>query len=124
MNIETEKETNMKKYRLKRDGEKDIQFKGELIGEGSSQSHSGPCSNRWTEIDIYRTEGGKYVVSIIGRTCWQGETDRFQAVICDTPADVVDAMRQDGYLSRVAKEALDELSHLPEFESVSVEEID
>jgi hypothetical protein len=40
-----------------------LEFEGELIGEASTESDRSP---RWTEIKIYRTTGGNYVVSRVG----------------------------------------------------------
>lgn len=40
-----------------------LEFEGDLIGEASTESDRSP---RWTEIKIYRTTGGNYVVSRVG----------------------------------------------------------
>ena len=58
----------MESYVVRRDGEKDLRFTGELLADASSHEHSGSNSNRWTEMTVYKTESGKYVVEIIGRT--------------------------------------------------------
>jgi len=42
-----------------------VEFTGTLIGESSTET---PESTRWTEIRIYRTTGGKYVIYRIGRS--------------------------------------------------------
>lgn len=42
-----------------------IDFHGELLGSGSSYAD---WKSRWFEIDIYRTEAGKYIVAGAGRT--------------------------------------------------------
>lgn len=46
-----------------RDQDRVLEFVGERIGFASSES---PTSLRWTEIEIYRTEAGNYVVHRIG----------------------------------------------------------
>jgi hypothetical protein len=114
----------MQIYTVKRDGDRDLKFTGDIIADVSSHSYQGPNQNRWTEITVYRTKGGKYVVSSIGRTCWQGEHDRHDATLCDTPEAVLDALRQDGYLSWIAKEALDELQTDDAFADIYAERID
>ncbi len=116
----------MENYIVKRDGDRDLKFTGTVIADVSSHSYQGPNQNRWSEITVYRTKGGKYVVSTIGRTCWQGEHDRHGATLCDTPEAVVDALRQeeDGYLSWLAKTALDELQQDAAFTDVTAETID
>lgn len=43
----------------------DVEFMGELIGASSTEN---PDSVRWTEINIYRTEHGKYVIHRSGRS--------------------------------------------------------
>jgi hypothetical protein len=103
--------TKMKTFKLRRNGLPSLSFAGERIADVSSHSHEGPRQNRWTEICLYRTQGGKFVAWIVGRTCWQGESDRYEAHVCDTEADLIEALKQednDGYLSDLAKEALDE----------------
>ena len=45
------------------DGDRVLRFEGELLAHSSSY-HSG--SHRWVEFDLYRTEGGSYVVSRVG----------------------------------------------------------
>jgi hypothetical protein len=82
-----------------------LEFEGELIGEASTESDRSP---RWTEIQIYRTTGGNYVVSRVGvslvyhnmdATCASGlprlardlvENDQRQLEPCDDcqPADL------------------------------------
>lgn len=46
-----------------RDQDRVLEFVGEKIGHASSE---GPHSLRWTEIEIYKTEAGNYVVHRIG----------------------------------------------------------
>lgn len=43
----------------------DVVFNGTLIGSSSTEN---PDSVRWTEINIYRTEHGKYVIHRSGRS--------------------------------------------------------
>lgn len=103
-------ESGMKEIVLERDGERDLRFVGREIGSGTTYEHSGPSNNRWTEIRIYATKGGKYVTEIVGMTLWQGEHSRRSACACADEAAVVDALTQtegDGqYLSGPAKDAL------------------
>lgn len=51
-------------YSIK-DGLRTIQFEGSLLGESSSH-HAG--SYRWIEFALYRTVGGTYVLSRVGRS--------------------------------------------------------
>src|SRR5690606_14235668 len=91
------------------DGDRVLQFVGEELGRASSET---PAKQRWAEITIFRTQGGKYIVAGCGRTVVRGETDRRWAQVFDDPADVVrrlymvdDAGEQ--YLPHVSKDALD-----------------
>lgn len=83
----------MTKYRVERDGDKDLSFTGELIAESSSspetaRSDYSGATGRWSELRLYRTKGGKFVCEQIGRTQWQGEHDRYSGAVCDDEAGV------------------------------------
>lgn len=47
-------------------GDQRVQFNGRMLAKRSSQQ--GPEDLRWTEIEMYRTAGGKYIVHKIGRS--------------------------------------------------------
>lgn len=99
----------MPKHTVERDGERDLRFEGKLLAGASDREHSGPRNTRWTEIKIYKTAGGQYVVAIVGRTLWQDEFDTHDAIVCKTAGDVLAALSGDhGYLSLGAKNALRE----------------
>jgi len=113
---------------VKRDGQKDLKFTGEPLAEASNQWIAGKDQTRWTEIRIYRTDKGKYVVSVIGVTRWQGEQDSHKAEVCETAEEVYkELLTEDfegAFLPDVAKEALEEAAkNDPAFESVRFEEI-
>jgi len=101
----------IKSFKLTNDGARDVRFRGEKLTSVSSHSHFGSRQNRWTELSLYRTVGGKLVLWIIGRTCWQGESDRHNVVICDDEAAVVAALEYDneGGLGDLAKELLSDV---------------
>lgn len=42
-----------------------VEFEGTLLGEASSETED---SQRWTEIYIYKTVGGRYVLHTVGRS--------------------------------------------------------
>lgn len=94
------------------DGSQELRFEGELIGHSSSFR---PGKNRWNEILIYRTNGGKYIAAGIGKTDLPGETDRHWAHVCETADGVTtslymfdsDSVR---YLTRTARQALEQAS--------------
>lgn len=51
-----------------RDGQRELEFDGTLLSSSSSRR---PGSQRWVEFDLFRTIGGQYVLSRVGRsTCF------------------------------------------------------
>ena len=100
--------------------ERTLRFVGECIARKSSPRRSaygrgGLKGDRWTETTIFKTRGGQYVVSGVGRSTIQGETDRTWAHVCEGPVGVVAALYlydETGvrYLTRVNEEALLEAS--------------
>ena len=119
----------MESITLERTGERNLRFKGKMLGSASSHWINGVEQNRWTEYEIYKTETGKYVVAISSITCWQGEVNSYQVEVCDTPEEVYNCLTDgEGYgyclLSNQAKKALEEAAEKePELERVLVEEI-
>ena len=107
----------VKVYRVKRDGEKDLKFSGELIAEASDHSHQGSRQNRWTEMRLYKTTSGKFVLVEEHITCWQGESNTITALVLESEEAVVDAIEmgheemgfeEGGRISDVAKELLED----------------
>ncbi|MCL4473881.1 MAG: hypothetical protein M1455_08090 [Actinobacteria bacterium] len=120
---------NMQKYRVRRDGKKDLSFTGINIAEASDHEHQGPQNTRWSEIEIYKTDSGKYVVAQVYRTRWQGEEDSHRAEVCESPADVLELLSwedEDGNngISNMAKEALETAAENDSaFEGLTTEEV-
>lgn len=98
------------------DGERQLQFAGQLLGHASS-GRSG--KSRWIEISLHKTNGGKYIVSGRGCTTVSGETERNWAHVSDTPQGAIESLYlfdSDGvrYLTRTAKIALTDACALDE----------
>ena len=90
------------------DGDRQLTFKGVLLGESSSHA---PGKLRWSEIAIYRTVGGSYVVAGCGKSRAPGETDRSWAQVCERPQGVIERLNMlddDGsrYIPRTSLLAL------------------
>ncbi len=83
----------MTTFTLPRTGDRPLQFDGEQIAEADSRQPQGPCNNRWYELALYRTDGGKYVIAIGYRTQWQGELPRDEVHIEATAAGAVEVLR-------------------------------
>lgn len=65
-------------FSIERDGQKDLKFKGVKLASVDNQRHD---DTRWTEKELYRTDGGKYVYVVVNKTRWQGETDTHEAYV-------------------------------------------
>ncbi|MBS3949739.1 MAG: hypothetical protein KGZ53_03630 [Peptococcaceae bacterium] len=83
----------MKEYTLTRTGDRPLQFSGECIAAADGKYHAGQEQNRWHEMSVYRTMGGKYVVEVAYRTQWQGEEAHYRAAICETIEEVITSLR-------------------------------
>lgn len=86
-------------------------FDGVLLGHASSKNR--PDQPRWTELAIYRTLGGNYVVHKVGKSSKPGEVDRDTLLVSTAPAGAVESCKtsdSDGalFFTYVAREALDQ----------------
>lgn len=99
-------------HRIVRDGDRDISFRGWLLGEGESGS-GGTSGYRcdWTRgvtVKIYLTTGGNYVVSKSFWSRWQGEGESFEGGIYRSGEALLEALKTDGALRKAEKEAWEE----------------
>lgn len=123
MSTDTKSET----ITITRDGKPPLRFKGHEIAGASNHSHEGSRQNRWTELALYQTAGGKYVIERTNRTCWQGESDRCAAEALGTAAEVIDWLRDDndGELGGVSQELLERAVKVDSnFAAAYVEEVE
>lgn len=79
-------------FMLDRHGLPPLKFTGDLIADESSRSNNGPRQNRWHDLSLYITTGGKFVVQIMFCTLWQGEEDRSIVYVADDQQSLIDAM--------------------------------
>jgi EXLDI family protein len=93
------------RWTIVRDGQPDLRFVGEKVGEASNRSYQGSRQNRWTEIAIYQTKDGRYVVSVKHRSQWEGESDHASAVVAGSPLALLGAL-DDPAVIELAKEVL------------------
>lgn len=113
----------MEKIRVKRDGEKDLSFTGELVASASSQWQNGRDQTRWTELEIYLTSGGRWVYSRAYVTRWQGEQGGNEAHVFDTAMGLVGHLEEGG-ITALGKEVIEQLAKQnSDFERLPVEEI-
>lgn len=111
VDVDVDRAGDMDIYTLKVDNAPRIRFSGELIASASSSdnramgsSYSG-VTGRWTELELYKTKGGKFVCHTIERTRWQGERDRCSGKVCDTIDDVIEFFGQDWLAQELYDEA-------------------
>jgi hypothetical protein len=81
--------TKQQTYILPRTGREPLSFTGRLLAQASGKTQLGQEQNRYHELDIYETAGGRFIVSIAYRTKWEGETDHLTADFFTDSADVV-----------------------------------
>lgn len=87
-----------------------IRFSGRLLGEATSQDEVG--LQRWTEVRIYKSDRGNYIATIVGRTTVDGELDRSDALASANPRSIVAFLAKRGFLTIVAREAIDRAAEL------------
>jgi hypothetical protein len=128
---ETTPENQIKRYTIKRDGDRPLSFRGQRIGEGnhgSGGSSGYECDwNRGVRVRIYRRAVGGYVVTWYHWSQWQGEGSSLRATICATAGDVVTALRddEDGAIRQAEAEALADAAKVDDgLAAVSVEDLD
>ena len=98
----------MDEYRIKRDGGKDLVFRGERVGEGDQGGPGERCNwNRGTDVAIYVTESGRVVTSVTQWSQWEDESDWHRAAVHATGAEAFAWLLEDcgGELGRASKEA-------------------
>lgn len=109
----------MEEIIVMRDGQKDLKFKGELLASASDRWIAGREQTRWTEIAVYKTESGKYVIAWESITLWQGELNSYRAKVCEFASETIAELMSDdeegtAYFSSLAKEVLEELAQSDE----------
>lgn len=118
----------MDRYRVRRDGDKDLAFAGMLIGTGDyGTGGQAPCDHTCgTEVEIYLTESAKIVTGVRQWSQWQGEEDVHRAAVHDHPAGAYEWLVEDcgGTLGRASKEAWEEAcENCPALAGADVEEV-
>lgn len=105
---------------LVRNGDRNLRFQGKEIASASTWKHYGPDQNRFTNLTVYQTKGGKYVLRNEYVTRWQGENGTSQADIYESIEDLMDSvigneeyLTEDGkpFIPNLAKELAEELNY-------------
>jgi hypothetical protein len=69
----------MATIKITRTGKAPLVFEGELIAKAGGRITAGKEQNRWHEIAIYQTTGGRMVCRISYHTQWEGELEQSEA---------------------------------------------
>lgn len=90
------------------DESRQLHFTGTLLGEATTHETE---KRRWTDMALYRTAGGSYVLHIIGRSSVRGEVDIHSGRVCEDAAAVVLSLHRTDdngvqFLSTVARDLL------------------
>jgi hypothetical protein len=75
-------------FTLPRSGKAPLRFRGLLLAESDGEWQAGRDHTRWHDIAVYRTGGGKYVVTISLRSRYENEIGYDYADIVAEPAQV------------------------------------
>lgn len=77
-------------YRLDRTGRLPLAFRGEHLAgvDGEDFLDDQRKNPRWHTLDLYRTQGGKYVLHVRYFTGWKEEVGHDEAAILDGPGEV------------------------------------
>lgn len=100
----------MERYELPDRDNRTIRFTGRMIGQADTREGE---AERWTSVSVYRTEGGNYIVHVIGHSTVDGERNRYTCHTADGPDGAVESLHQvdsDGvrYITKVARRAAEE----------------
>ena len=95
--------SEMQLFTLENDNVPDVKFNGKRLAFVSSKDPY-RNANRWTELRLYKTAGGKFVCQIAGLTRWQGERNRYLTQVCETEKEVIEFFK----FTRLAKELYEE----------------
>lgn len=99
----------MEHFRLRRHGQPDLEFDGDILADVSSKDDE-PDKIRWTEIRIYRSKSGKYIAEVVGKSRQEDERDRMKVTVLNDPAQFGQVLMVAGhnYLTDLALEAIEQ----------------
>lgn len=71
------------------DGDRAVQFIGRELGRASSAEVG---KKRWTEVVIFKTQAGNFIVQTLGMSAAPGETVRHKAQVCDSAEAAIEVL--------------------------------
>ena len=81
----------------------DIEFKGALLGSSTTGDSD---KTRWTDVHVYRTDGGRFIGHVIGRSIVPNETDLHTVHHSADPDEIIQKMHHKGRLPLPSYQAL------------------
>jgi len=116
-----------KKFTLKPSEGKTVRFTGKEIASVSDRCVAGQEQSRWTDLAIYKTAAGSYVLWIAYYTRWQGEWNWSTAEVIPKANAVVGQLAYEndfGELSWLDMELIRKAAEAdPAFEAFATEEV-
>jgi len=124
--MSNDNDNSVRQYELKPTSGRTVRFKGQKLADVSGRWVGGREQNRYTDLKLYKTSGGRYILWICYNTCWQGEQDCYTAHVCQTPEDVYARLEdQEGELGRLDTQLLQEAAKVdPALDAVATEEVE
>lgn len=110
--VEVVEMEEVKEFIVERDNDVDLKFKGQRLAVATSKEAYND-RGRWFNLTLYQTIGGKYICQKEDVTCWQGERNRNQAIVCET-IDEVKAFFGNGWVSK----EIYEIAGIENFETI------
>lgn len=105
----------MPTFRLRRHGQVDLVFEGDLLAARSSRTS--PDQSEWTEVRLYRTDKGVYVGETVGRSSDPDKKDMLTVRVANDVKHVASTLERGRpetrvYLTDMALDVLDEAARL------------
>ena len=82
----------METYTIRRTGKRPLEFVGETLFESSSKNNSDDV--RWYEAALYRSKGGRYVLSGALITTWKNEASAWEAWVEDSESKAAERIEE------------------------------
>lgn len=108
--METERKVKEERYVIERTGQKNLAFTGFKLESVSTWESNGPHNNRWNDLTMYNTIGGKYILQDEYTTQWQGESNTSKVYIADNPKAAIEKAMEESEYPEVFPEVLKELA--------------
>lgn len=98
---------------ITRTGFPPLRFNGTDLAYADTRVEGGETQNRWVEVTLFKTSGGKYVARVARKSQWRDEDTTIEATVYADAAALIQGLRNDeGRLGRASQEALERAAGL------------